>query len=102
MLSPRWRKALRDLWLNRTRTALVVAAMAIGIFGIAAVADAYAILPPQMTENYPRLKDMYFLSAGQSFRAGGFALNLSAATSRLFAGGGISQDLLAISLQYGR
>ncbi|CAG0935890.1 ABC transporter permease YtrF [Thermoflexales bacterium] len=54
MLSPRWRKALRDLWLNRSRTSLVVAAIAIGVFGIAAVADAYAILPPQMAENYAR------------------------------------------------
>src|SRR5512137_2939034 len=54
MLSPRWRKALRDLWLNKTRTLLVVAAMAIGIFGIAVVADAYAILTREMDVNYLR------------------------------------------------
>lgn len=42
MLSPRWRKALRDLWLNKTRTILVILAMAIGVFGIGLVANAYA------------------------------------------------------------
>jgi putative ABC transport system permease protein len=53
-LPPRWKKALRDLWLNKTRTLLVVAAMAIGIFGLGLVADAYAILTREMDVNYMR------------------------------------------------
>jgi putative ABC transport system permease protein len=53
-INPRWKKALRDLWLNKTRTLLVVAAMAIGIFGLGLVADAYAILTREMNVNYMR------------------------------------------------
>jgi len=59
-------------------------------------------LVPQLTQNYPSLKDMYFLSAGQSFTAGHISFNFSAATSRLFSGGGLKQDMLALSLQYVR
>ncbi|MCA9904501.1 MAG: FtsX-like permease family protein [Anaerolineae bacterium] len=32
MLSPRWRKVIRDLWDNKSRTALVVLSIAIGVF----------------------------------------------------------------------
>lgn len=32
MISPRWRKVLRDLWDNKSRTALVVVSIAIGVF----------------------------------------------------------------------
>ncbi len=44
MLSPRWRKMLRDLWLNKPRALLVVVAMAIGAFGGGLVAGAESIL----------------------------------------------------------
>lgn len=33
----RWRKIVRDLWLNRTRTALVVVSIAVGIFAVGTV-----------------------------------------------------------------
>jgi hypothetical protein len=59
-------------------------------------------LVPQLTQNYPSLKDMYFISAGQSFIMGPVTLNFSAATSRLFSGDGLKQDMMALSLQYGR
>ncbi|MEO0562438.1 MAG: ABC transporter permease, partial [Chloroflexota bacterium] len=32
MLSPRWRKVARDLWNNKSRTLLVIASIAIGVF----------------------------------------------------------------------
>jgi len=32
MMSPRWRKVIRDLWDNKSRTALVVVSIAIGVF----------------------------------------------------------------------
>src|SRR5512139_921534 len=51
-LRPRWRKALRDLWLNKTRTALVIVAMVIGVFGFGLVANSYAILSREMDVNY--------------------------------------------------
>lgn len=49
-----WRKALRDLWLNKTRTALVVLAIAVGVFGLGLVLDSYTILTREMNENYQR------------------------------------------------
>ncbi len=37
MFSTRWRKVVRDLWSNRTRTTLVVASIAVGIFAVGTV-----------------------------------------------------------------
>jgi putative ABC transport system permease protein len=44
MLSPRWRKVARDLWLHKARTSLVVLAVCIGIIGAGSVLDAWALL----------------------------------------------------------
>ena len=38
MLSPRWRKVLRDLWINKTRTLLVVLSIAVGVFDVGMIA----------------------------------------------------------------
>ncbi len=34
MLRPRWHKIMRDLWLNRTRTIVVVLSVAVGVCAI--------------------------------------------------------------------
>jgi putative ABC transport system permease protein len=52
MPSPRWQKLLRDLWLMRGRTALMVVAIAVSLFGVSAVLSAYAILTPEISRNY--------------------------------------------------
>ncbi|MDB4892495.1 MAG: FtsX-like permease family protein [Gemmatimonadetes bacterium] len=44
MFSPRWRKVLRDLWLHKARTSLVVLAVCIGIIGAGSVLDAWSLL----------------------------------------------------------
>ena len=44
MLSPRWRKVVRDLWLHKSRTSLVVSAICIGIIGAGSVLDAWSLL----------------------------------------------------------
>ena len=44
MLSPRWRKVARDLWLHKSRTVLVVSAICIGIIGAGSVLDAWSLL----------------------------------------------------------
>src|SRR5512145_897844 len=49
-----WRKALRDLWLNKARALLVVLSIAIGVFGLGLVANSYAILVREMDVNYLR------------------------------------------------
>jgi putative ABC transport system permease protein len=44
MLSPRWRKIARDAWLHKSRTALVILAIALGITGAGAVLDTWSLL----------------------------------------------------------
>jgi len=43
-ISPRWRKVLRDLWLHKARTVLVVLAIALGITGAGSVLTTWAIV----------------------------------------------------------
>jgi putative ABC transport system permease protein len=40
MLSPRWRKVLRDLWGNKLRTVLVVLSIAVGIFAVGMISGS--------------------------------------------------------------
>lgn len=49
---PRWRKLVRDLWLNKARTLLVILAIAIGVFGVSSISTAYAVLMREMDRNY--------------------------------------------------
>jgi putative ABC transport system permease protein len=44
MLAPRWHKVIGDLWGNKTRTALVVLSIAIGVFAIGMVTGGREIL----------------------------------------------------------
>jgi hypothetical protein len=39
-IAPRWRKVLRDTWLHKARTLLVVAAVATGMIAAGALLDA--------------------------------------------------------------
>ncbi len=52
MLSPSWRKIARDLWIDRTRTFLVVAAIALGVFSIGFTLSSFAILARDLNANY--------------------------------------------------
>lgn len=47
-----WHKVVRDFWRERTRTALVVVAIALGISGFAAVMSSYAILVRELDKGY--------------------------------------------------
>ena len=42
MLSPRWRKVVRDLWGNKLRTILVVLSIAVGVFAVGMIAGTRA------------------------------------------------------------
>jgi putative ABC transport system permease protein len=44
MIAPRWCKVGRDLWLHKSRTALVGLAISIGIIGAGAVLDTWSLL----------------------------------------------------------
>ena len=52
MSSPRWRKILRDLWLHRTRSALAILAMVVGLAGSGSVLDTWALIRRATTEGY--------------------------------------------------
>ena len=56
MLRPRWRKVLRDLWSNPTRTLLVVLSIAIGVFAIGMVGGARVILMRDLTDTWMGVK----------------------------------------------
>jgi len=52
MVSPRWRKLWRDLWLEKGRTLLKIAAITVSLIGIGTVLGAYTILTREMSRNY--------------------------------------------------
>ena len=65
-VSPRWRKVLRDLWQNRTRTFLVVLSIAVGVAAIGMVAGSQVILTRDLPATYaevnPASANMLMLS----------------------------------------
>lgn len=48
MIRPRWRKLFRDLWLNRSRTILVIMSIAVGVFAVGVIATSRTILSEQL------------------------------------------------------
>jgi putative ABC transport system permease protein len=51
-LKPRWSKVFTDLWDDKTRTWLVVASIAVGVFAIGMIISAYAILGTDINRSY--------------------------------------------------
>ena len=54
MGSVAWRKVVRDLWLIRGRTAVLIGALALGLVAVGAVLGAYGILAREMPRSYRR------------------------------------------------
>ena len=52
MLSPRWRKVVRDMWGNKRRTLLVVLSIAVGVFAVGTVAQMQVIVSEDMVESH--------------------------------------------------
>ncbi len=52
MFRPRWRKVLADLWGNKTRTLLVVASIAVGVFAIGVITATYVMLKADLNLSY--------------------------------------------------
>ena len=52
LVRPRWNKVLADLWDNKTRTLLVVASIAVGVFAVGTIANAYLILAEDIDASY--------------------------------------------------
>ena len=54
MIAPRWKKVLRDLWGNKTRTLLVVLSIAVGVFAVGAVTHTFTIVSQELAVTYPK------------------------------------------------
>ncbi len=52
LLKPRWSKVFTDLWADKTRTGLVVASIAVGVFAIGMIISAYVILGQDINRSY--------------------------------------------------
>jgi len=52
VLKPRWSKVFTDLWEDKTRTSLVVASIAVGVFAIGMIINAYVILSQDINHSY--------------------------------------------------
>lgn len=52
LIRPRWSKVLTDLWDSKTRTLLVVASIAVGVFALGMIATAYSILSEDINLSY--------------------------------------------------
>jgi len=52
LLKPRWSKVLADLWGDKTRTLLVVAASTVGVFAIGMIISAYAVIGEDFNHSY--------------------------------------------------
>lgn len=56
MIAPRWRKVISDLWINKTRTILVVLSIAVGVFAIGVIINARIVLSRSLLETYEASK----------------------------------------------
>ncbi|MFC2072179.1 ABC transporter permease [Chloroflexota bacterium] len=70
MLNPRWRKVIRDLWSNKTRTILVVLAIAVGIFAFGSAFIAQEVLVADMDTQYRAINASTITMNIQSFDDG--------------------------------
>jgi putative ABC transport system permease protein len=52
LLRPRWSKVFTDLWEDKTRTGLVVASIAAGVFAVGMILSAFIILSEDVTRSY--------------------------------------------------
>jgi putative ABC transport system permease protein len=52
IITPRWRKVLRDLWLNKSRTLVVVLSIAVGVFAVGTIASSQIILSRDLRATY--------------------------------------------------
>ena len=52
LLKPRWSKVFTDLWNDKTRTGLVVASIAAGVFAVGMIISAFVILREDVKRSY--------------------------------------------------
>ncbi|MFC1871482.1 ABC transporter permease [Chloroflexota bacterium] len=70
MISPRWKKVIRDLWKNKTRTILVILAIAVGVFAFGSVFITQEVLVSDMNTQYLGIKASTIVLRIPSFHDG--------------------------------
>ena len=69
-LRPRWRKVLADLWDNKFRTVLVVASIAVGVFAVGTIGNAYAIIAEDINISYASINPANITIVTETFDEG--------------------------------
>lgn len=52
MIRPRWRKVIADLWNNKTRSLLVIASIAVGLYAVGIISSLNEIITEDMRNGY--------------------------------------------------
>ncbi len=52
MIRPRWRKVISDLWKNKTRSVLVIASIAVGLYAIGIITKTYLAIDHDMQSGF--------------------------------------------------
>jgi putative ABC transport system permease protein len=69
MIAPRWRKVLRDLWLNRVRTILIVLTIAVGAFAVGTIGASKVALEQQLPQRYQEIDPAHIVFTTSLFDA---------------------------------
>ena len=67
MMAPRWRKVLRDLWGNKTRTILVVLSIAVGVFALGMIMGTNIMLNRDLPEVYATINPPHAVLFSENF-----------------------------------
>jgi putative ABC transport system permease protein len=70
LLNPRWHKVIRDLWSNKSRTILVVLAIAVGVFAFGSVFITQTVLIADMNTQYRAINASTIIMSIKSFDDG--------------------------------
>ena len=66
-MNTKFKKSLSDLLINPGRTALVIFALVIGLWGVGAIVVTYAILKNDLNENYRRTEPAHAIMTSKNF-----------------------------------
>ena len=61
MIAPRWRKVLRDIWVNRARTILIVLTIAAGVFAVGTIGAAAFTMNYQYPAQYQAIRPAHLI-----------------------------------------
>ena len=67
MLKPRWKKVLADFWENKSRAALVIASIFIGVYAIGLIIVSLDILPASLEYTYQSANPAHIILETQGF-----------------------------------